>query len=241
MDLQDKVALVTGTSRGIGYYAAKALAQSGAHVIAVARTVGGLEELDDEIQVAGGTATLVPLDLLDMEAIDRLGGYINERWGKLDILFANAGMLGGLSPIDHFEPDTFEKVYALNVTSTWRLLRSMTPNLRLSDSARVVVSCNQQSAEACKPFWGCYASSQAALISLTKTFAAENAKWAMRINLLDPGPVRTNLRAQAMPGEDKELLSHPSEISPSLLKLIDQNLQVSGKVYSHGEQAFIKD
>src|SRR4051794_14520729 len=125
INLSGKIALVTGASRGIGYFTALELAKAGAHVVACARTVGGLEELDDAIQKAGGSATLVPFDLADMGAIDGLGGAIFERWGKLDILVANAGILGTISPIGHVEAKTFEKVMTINVTATWRLIRSV--------------------------------------------------------------------------------------------------------------------
>ena len=225
-----KIALVTGASRGIGYHCALTLAREGAHVIAVGRTVGGLEELDDEIQAIGGTATLVPLDLLDFEAIDRLGGSIHQRWGKLDILIANAGMLGGLSPVEHFEPKIFEKVLSLNVTANWRLMGSMSQLLRTSKAARIVFM-TANAATMCKPFWGPYSTSQAALQALVKTWAHENRKTGMRINLLDPGPMRTALRAEAMPGEDTEKIAHPSEIAESLMHLTRAGLEETGKIY----------
>ena len=162
-DFSGRIALVTGASRGIGYFAAKHLAAAGAHVIAVARTVGGLEELDDEIKAAGGPkATLVPLDLADMPGIDRLGGAINERWGKLDILVANAGVLGTISPIGHVEAKTFEKVMTINVTSTWRLIRSVDPLLRQSDAGRAIVV-TSNAAHSARAFWGPYAASKAAV------------------------------------------------------------------------------
>lgn len=236
-ELSGKVALVTGASRGIGYHCALALAGAGAHVISVARTVGGLEELDDEIQSMGGSATLVPLDLLDHDAIDRLGASIHERWGKLDILVANAGMLGGLSPLEHIEPKTFEKVLSLNVTTNWRLLCSMSPLLRLSNAARIVFMTDGSSAD-CKPFWGTYATSQVALQALVRTWAAECAKTKMRINLLAPGPMRTALRAQAMPGEDKESLPHPSEIAESVMILTDTALEENGMMFDHQSRLF---
>ncbi len=219
MDLNGKLALVTGASRGIGYHSALALAKEGAHVICVARTVGGLEELDDEIQAAGGNATLVPLDLLDFDAIDRLGASIFERWGKLDILLGNAGMLGSLSPIEHIEPKTFEKVYALNVTANWRLMRSMSPLLREAGNGQAIFMTSEL-AQADKPFWSAYASSHAALQSLVKTWAAENGKSDLKISLLDPGPMETALRASAMPGEDRANLQHPSLIGEKLLPLL---------------------
>ncbi len=169
-DLTGRIALVTGASRGIGYFTAKQMAAAGAHVIAVARTVGGLEELDDEIKAehartGKGEATLVPLDLTDMQGIDRLGGAIHERWGKLDILVANAGVLGVIAPIGHVEAKTFEKVMAVNVTGTWRLIRSVDPLLRLSDAGRaVVVSSN--AAHTARAFWAPYAASKAAVETL---------------------------------------------------------------------------
>ncbi|MGZ2449878.1 hypothetical protein ACVIRO_002632 [Rhizobium ruizarguesonis] len=139
INLEGKIALVTGASRGIGYFTALELAKAGAHVIACARTVGGLEDLDDAIKAVGGTATLVPFDLADMNAIDALGGSIFERWGKLDILVANAGVLGVISPIGHIEAKVFEKVMTINVTATWRLIRSVDPLLARSDAGRAVI------------------------------------------------------------------------------------------------------
>ena len=234
---EGKLALVTGASRGIGYHCALSLARNGAHVIAVARTVGGLEELDDEIQALGGSATLVPLDLLDHDAIDRLGASIHERWGKLDILIANAGILGGLSPLEHIEPKTFEKVHKLNVVTNWRLLCSMSPLLRESDAARIVFM-TADAGDTCKPFWGAYSTSQAALSALARTWAAETENTAMRINLLNTGPMRTALRAEAMPGEDPDSIAHPSEISDSLNKLTDPDLQENGRIFNHETKCF---
>ena len=226
----EKIALVTGASRGIGYQCALTLAKQGIHVIALARTVGGLEELDDAIQAEGGSATLVPLDLLDYEAIDQLGGSIHQRWGKLDILVANAGMLGDLSPVEHIEPKSFDKTLNLNVTANWRLIGSVSPLLRAADNARAIFM-TADAPQNCKPFWSPYASSQAALQALVKTWAAECEKTSMRINLLDTGPMRTAMRAQAMPGEDVNSIAHPSEISESLLKLIDDGLSENGMIY----------
>jgi len=236
-NLKDKIALVTGASRGIGYHSALALAREGAHVMALARTIGGLEELDDEIQKLGGSTTLVPLDLMDFEAIDRLGASIHERWGKLDILVANAGMLGGLSPIEHFEPKTFEKVMGLNVTANWRLACSVSPLLRASIAGRAIFMTGSETAKN-KPFWGPYAMSQAALNAMVMAWAAETSKTPLRINLLDPGPMRTALRAEAMPGEDKEALAHPSEIGPALLKLVANDLAETGKTYQRTTSLF---
>ncbi len=234
---ESRLALVTGASRGIGYYSALALARAGVHVIAVARTVGGLEELDDEIQAAGGSATLVPLDLLDFEAVDRLGASIHERWGKLDILVGNAGILGGLSPLEHIDPKTFDKVMNLNVTANWRLLRSVSPLLREAENARIIFMTSDIN-HLHKPFWGAYSASQAALQTITRIWAAECEKTPMCINLLDTGPMRTALRAEAMPGEDADSIAHPSEIADSVLLLTAENLAENGRTYSREQKKF---
>jgi NAD(P)-dependent dehydrogenase (short-subunit alcohol dehydrogenase family) len=235
--LEGKIALVTGASRGIGYHCALTLAKEGAHVIAIARTVGGLEELDDEIQANGGSTTLVPLDLTDFDAIDRLGASIHERWGKLDILVSNAGTLGDLTPVEHLEPKAFDKVMNLNVTANYRLIRSVSQLLRTSDNGRAVFM-TADAADACKPFWSCYTASQTALRSMVQTWAAECQKTAMRINLLDTGPMRTAMRAQAMPGEDPETISHPSEIAQSILYLTSQKLEENGQIYDRLKASF---
>jgi len=238
-DLSGRLAVVTGASRGIGYFAAKHLAAAGAHVIAVARTVGGLEELDDEIKAAGGSATLVPLDLTDMAGIDRLGGAIHERWGKLDILIANAAILGVISPIGHVEAKTFEKVMAVNVTATWRMIRSVDPLLRLSDAGRaVVVSSN--SAHSARAFWAPYAASKAAVEALARSWADETKNMALRVNIFDPGRTRTAMRAQAVPGENPETLPHPSEISAHLLKLVDPVLTETGLIYQAQQSRLVR-
>jgi NAD(P)-dependent dehydrogenase (short-subunit alcohol dehydrogenase family) len=176
-DLTGRIALVTGASRGIGYFIAKHMAAAGSHVIAVARTVGGLEELDDEIKAGNsatgkGSATLVPLDLTDMTGIDRLGGSINERWGKLDIMVANAGVLGTISPIGHVEAKTFDKVMNINVTSTWRLIRSLDPLLRASDAGRAILM-SSGAAHSARAFWGPYAASKAAVEALGRSWATK--------------------------------------------------------------------
>lgn len=237
--LDGKIALVTGASRGIGYHCALTLAKQGAHIIAVARTVGGLEELDDEIQEAGSSATLVPFDLTDFDAIDRLGASIHERWGKLDILIANAGALGDLSPLEHIETKSFDKVINLNVTANWRLIRSTSQLLRSADNARAVFM-TANAPDKCKPFWAPYTVSQSALQALVKTWSAECEKSSLRINMLNTGPMRTAMRAQAMPGEDPALIAHPSEISASLLKLVAEDLTQNGQIYDREENAFRK-
>ncbi len=237
--LEGKIALVTGASRGIGYHCALTLAKQGAHIIAIARTVGGLEELDDEIQEAGSSATLVPFDLTDFDAIDRLGASIHERWGKLDILIANAGKLGDLSPLEHIETKSFDKVMNLNVIANWRLIRSTSQLLRSADNARVVFM-TANAPDKCKPFWGPYTASQSALQALVKTWSAECEKSSLRINMLNTGPMRTAMRAQAMPGEEPASIAHPSEISESLLKLVAEDLTQNGQIFDREENAFRK-
>jgi NAD(P)-dependent dehydrogenase (short-subunit alcohol dehydrogenase family) len=238
VDLKGRVALVTGASRGIGYFTALELAKAGAHVIACARTVGGLEELDDAIQKAGGSATLVPFDLTDMNAIDGLGQAIFERWGKLDILVANAGMLGIISPVGHIEAKVFEKVMTVNVTATWRLIRSVEPLLLKSDAGRALIL-SSSAAHKCKPFWGVYSASKAAVEALARTWAAEQQRTALRVICVDPGATRTAMRAQAVPGEDKDALPHPSTVAEALLPLASADMQETGRIFQVRENRFV--
>ncbi|HHZ10147.1 MAG TPA: SDR family NAD(P)-dependent oxidoreductase [Rhizobiales bacterium] len=230
LDLSGRIALVTGASRGIGYFLAKELAAAGAHVVAVARTVGGLEELDDEIKAAGGQATLVPLDLADMAGIDRLGGAIHERWGKLDVLVANAAILGVIAPIGHVEAKVFDKVMTVNVTATWRMIRSVDPLLRLSDAGRAIVM-SSGSAHSARAFWAPYAASKAAVEALARSWADETRNFPLRVNCADPGATRTAMRAQAVPGEDPMTLPHPSEIAARIVRLADPALKQTGMIY----------
>src|SRR5690606_21395234 len=234
-DLTGRIAVVTGASRGIGYFIAKHMAAAGAHVIAVARTVGGLEELDDEIKAerartGKGEATLVPLDLADMEGIDRLGGAIYERWGKLDILVANAGVLGTISPIGHVEAKTFEKVMTINVTSTWRLIRSVDPLLRASEAGRAIIL-SSNAAHSARAFWAPYSASKAAVETLMRSWAAETQNYPLRVNAADPGATRTAMRAQAMPGEDPATLPHPSDIAARIVPMASPTLTRTGQIY----------
>lgn len=237
-DLSGRIALVTGASRGIGYQIAKQMAAAGAHVIAVARTVGGLEDLDDEIKAAGGQATLVPLDLTDMEGIDRLGGAINDRWGKLDILVANAGVLGVISPIGHVEAKVFEKVMAVNVTSTWRLIRSVDPLLRKSDAGRAILL-SSGVAHSARAFWAPYAASKAAVETMARSWADETRSTPLRINSVNPGATRTAMRAQAVPGENPETLPTPSEVAAKILPLASPTLHETGMLFHVREERFV--
>jgi NAD(P)-dependent dehydrogenase (short-subunit alcohol dehydrogenase family) len=226
--LEGRIALVTGASRGIGRAAAIALAGAGAHVICVARTVGGLEETDDQVQKAGGTATLVPMNLRDFDAIDRLGASIYERWGKLDAVCANAGVLGMLTPLAHLEPKTFTEVMEVNVTANWRLIRSLDPLLRLSDAGRVLFV-TSTAARRHTAFWGAYAVSKAALETMALTYAEEcGTTTQIRVNLLNPGAMRTAMRKKAMPGEDPETLLKPEALAPKLVEMLSPSFTETG-------------
>ncbi len=237
--LAGRIALVTGASRGIGYATALALAKAGAHVVAVARTVGGLEELDDAIRGLGGAATLVPLDLKDYAGIDRLALALNARFKRLDVLVGNAGILGPLSPLGHVEAAAWEEVMAVNVTANWRLIRAMDPLLRRSDAGRVVFLTSGVAALALA-YWGPYAASKAALEVLARTYAAETATTSVRVNVFAPGPIRTRMRAQAMPGEDPTTLETPDKVAEKIVELCLPSLQESGKLYDYRQGRFLE-
>lgn len=228
--LQDRLAVITGASRGIGRAVSMALAREGAHVIALARTSGALEELDDDIRAEGGSATLVPVDLTDHDALDRLGASLFERWGRLDILIGNAGLLGQLSPLGHVEPKVWDDVMSVNVTANWRLIRSLDPLLQRSDAGRAIFV-TSGAAVSCRAFWGVYSVSKAALDALVKTYAAEVENGTVRANLFNPGPVRTAMRAQAVPGEDPQTLPDPAEVAEAFIPLSEPALKENGMVY----------
>ena len=228
--LDGRVAVVTGASRGIGRAAALALAEAGAHVIAVARTQGALEELDDAIRLREASATLVPLDLTDYDGIDRLGAAINERWRRLDIVVGNAGILGNLMPVGHVTPKVWDQVMAINVTANWRLIRSLDPLLQMSDAGRAVFV-SSGAASKCRAYWGPYSVSKAALEALVRTYAAETANTRIRAMLLNPGPLRTSMRAAAMPGEDPETLKTPEDLAPHIVRLASPASEDTGKLY----------
>jgi len=222
--LAGRIALVTGASRGIGRAAALALAAAGAHIIAVARTQGALEELDDVIRAeTGEKATLVPLDLANGDGIDQLGLAIHQRHGKLDVLVHAAAVLGGLSPVAHMDPPRFEQVVALNLTATYRLIRSMEPLLRQSDAGRAIFLTTGVAARP-SAFWGAYAASKAGLEALVRCWADEIESTPVRAVLLDPAVMRTRMRAEAFPGEDPETLPDPNEIGPMVVELAQAEL-----------------
>ena len=231
--LDGRLALVTGASRGIGRAVALDLARAGAHVVALARTQGGLEELDDEVRGIGGQATLVPCDVQDYDALDRLGAAVHERWGKLDILVANAGILGPLTPLGHVDPKQWDVVMGVNVTANYRLLRSFDALLRASEAGRVVfVSSGAAHRAELRPYWGPYAISKAALDALARTYAAETATTSqVKVMSVNPGPLRTRMRAAAMPGEDPETLKAPEDLSPRIVELCSPVWTETGKLY----------
>lgn len=230
--LAGRYALITGASRGIGAAVAKRFAQEGAHVILTARTVGGLEEVDDAIKQATGTnATLVPLDLRKFDQIDALGAAIYERFGRLDIVVGNAGTLETLGPIAQFDPKLWTRILDTNVTANFRLIRSLDRLLRTSDAGRAIFV-TSAAARAPYPYWGPYAVSKAALEMMVKTYAMEIAASNLRVNLLDPGVVRTKLRVQAFPGENPETLRAPEDITDRFVDLAEPACTLHGETVS---------
>jgi len=233
--LAGRVALVTGASRGIGAAVARLFAGEGAHIVAVARTVGGLEELDDAIRAAGGTATLVPQDLQEFDAIDRLGAALHERYGRLDILVGNAGVLGGLTPVSHIEPKAWDEALAINLTANYRLIRSLEPLLRQSDAGRAIFV--STGATRCpRPYWATYGTTKIALEYLVLTWAAEVARTNIKVNLVNPGATRTAMRAAAMPGEDPQSLPAPDDIAPAFLDLATPGCTRHGEIVNAQQQ-----
>lgn len=222
--LAGKIAVVTGASRGIGRAAALDLAKAGAQVIAVARTQGGLEELDDEILAATGhRATLVPLDIADGDGLDQLGLALHQRYGRLDILVHAAAILGSITPVSHIEPKHFDRVIAVNLIGSYRLVRSFEPLLKASAGAKAIFLSTGRVAHP-KAFWGPYGITKAGMDHMVRTWADEMEHTAIRAVLLDPGAMRTAMRAEAMPGEDPLSLPDPSEIGPMIVELAQSEL-----------------
>ena len=227
-DFSGRVALVTGASRGLGYAVARALALAGAHVLLVGRTQGALEALYDDIRANGGDATGVPMDMTDGDALDRLGAAVAERWGRLDLLIGNAGELGPITPVSHIAPDAFEKTLAVNVTANARLIRAMEPLLLQAEAPRAVFV-TSGAAHKARPF-GELMQPQSALDAMVRTWAHEHENDALRVNLLSPGPVRTAMRAQAMPGEDPDTLPAPADVAPLFLELLSPQEKRTGEI-----------
>src|SRR5712664_1511161 len=232
LPLASRIALVTGASRGIGYATARALAKAGAHVVAVARTQGGLEELDDEIRKGGGAATLVPLNLTDFDGIARLGAALHERHGKLDILVGNAGVAGPSSPLGHIELKPWNDVMAINVSANFQLIRCMEPLLKKSDAGRAVFVTSGAASKA-SAYLGPYAASKAALETLVRVWARETAATAVRANLFDPGPIRTRMRATVFPGEDPLTLDTPEQAAGFIVPMCAPGWTETGKFYDY--------
>ena len=237
--LANRIALVTGASRGIGHAAALALAAAGAHVVAVARTQGALEALDDEIRsLTGQSATLVPMDIAEDGAFDQLGGAIHQRFGRLDTLVHAAAILGPLTPVAHLDPPQWDRVVSVNLTATYRLIRSVEPLLRASDCPRAIFLTSGRAIRP-KAFWSAYGATKAALDNLVRTWADELEQTNIRAVLLDPSQMRTRMRAEAMPGEDPTTLPDPSEIGPLIVELaqVDLGLPKASVVFSEWKMA----
>lgn len=239
IQFQGQVALVTGASRGIGAELALQLAEAGAHVVAVARTVGALEELDDRIIAAGGTATLVPLDIKDMDGIARLALALHERYGRLDVMVGNAGVLGPLSPLGHVEPKDFDNLFAVNVTANWQLIRTMDPLLRAAPAGRAVFVTSALSWLG-RAYTGTYAATKAALNALVQSYAAETATTNVKVNAFNPGPTRTKMYAAGWPGIDPATLPPPEDVAKAMAPLCLATCNESGKVYDFRAGKFLE-
>jgi NAD(P)-dependent dehydrogenase (short-subunit alcohol dehydrogenase family) len=238
LPLANRIALVTGASRGIGYATARALAKAGAHIVAVARTQGGLEELDDDIRKDGGSATLVPLNLTDLDGIARLGAALHERLGKLDILVGNAGVTGPSSPLGHIDMKPWNDVLAVNVSANFQLIRCMEPLLRKSDAGRAVFI-TSGAANKASAYLGPYAASKAALETLARVWANETASTSLRVNLFNPGPTRTRMRASIFPGEDPLTLDTPEQVAEFILPMCQPSWSETGKFYDYPTRALV--
>ncbi len=228
--LKDRIALITGASRGIGRAVALAFAREGAHVLLIARSQAALEEVDDAIKEAGaGKASLIPLNLTDGKRVDALGPTLYERFGRLDIFVGNAAILGRLSPLTHIPSEHWERVMATNVTANWRLIRTLDPLLRRSDAGRVIFVTSSV-ARSAKAYWAPYSVSKAALETLARTYANETADSAIKVNLVDPGPTATRMRAEAYPGEDQASLPAPEQVAEIFVALALPSCTRTGEI-----------
>lgn len=225
----DRIALVTGASRGLGRAIALGLAREGAHVVIAARSSGALEDLDDEIRAAGGHATILKLDLRAGDKIDQLGPLLFQRWGKLDILVAAGGILGPLAPLAHVSADAWDGVLAVNLTANWRLIRTLDPLLKRATEARALFVTAAEAAGDLA-YWGPYAVSKAGLETLARSYAQELVNTAVRVNVLDPGPMRTGLRSKAFPGEDASKLVMPEKVATFALPFLLPAMVDNGRV-----------
>ncbi|WP_413205587.1 SDR family NAD(P)-dependent oxidoreductase [Rhodospirillum sp. A1_3_36] len=233
--LQDRICFITGASRGIGRAVAKLFAAEGAHVIAMARTKGALEELDDEIQADGGLPpTLIAEDLNNFDALDQIGAALFDRFGKLDVLVANGGLLGSLTPISHIKPTEWDQVIATNLTANYRLIRSFEPLLRQSDAGRAIFVTSGAS-DGRRPYWATYGITKGALEVMVKTWSQEILKTNIKANLINPGKTATGMRARAYPGENPETLLKPEDIAPTFLELAVAECTRHGEVVNAQE------
>jgi NAD(P)-dependent dehydrogenase (short-subunit alcohol dehydrogenase family) len=229
--LAGKIALITGASRGIGAAVAERFAREGAHLVLAARTVGGLEETDDRVRTAGGSATLVPLDLRDFVKIDELGAALYQRYGRLDILVGNAAEFGVFSPLGHIDPGVWSEVVELNLTANWRLIRAMDPLLRVAPTGRAIFVTSSLARDAL-PYYGAYAVSKAGLETMVRIYAGEIARTNVRANLIDPGIARTRLRARIFPGENPETVPPPEGVVDAFLELARPECSGNGEIVS---------
>ncbi|WP_455477434.1 SDR family NAD(P)-dependent oxidoreductase [Bartonella sp. B41] len=237
-NLFGRVALITGASRGIGYHLALELATRGAHIIAIARTVSGLTNLENKIQEKGASVTTISLDLHHMEDIDALGIFIAERWKKLDIMVANAGILGTLAPIAQIANTVFEDVFQINLMSQWRLIKAVEPLLRQSDAGRAILM-SSSVAHLARASWAPYAASKAALEIIARCWAKELEKTSIKINCVNPGATRTAMRTQAMPDEDSQTLPSPQEIAAKIAYLSSPYLKETGRLFDVRKNKFM--
>ncbi|MBT4203039.1 MAG: SDR family NAD(P)-dependent oxidoreductase [Rhodobiaceae bacterium] len=233
-NLKGKIALITGATHGIGRSVALTMAKAGAEVIAIGRTQSALEELDDDIKKIGNKATLVPLDLTQSDLIEQLANILDDRYKKLDILICNAGILGSLTPINHIDQKEWNKVISTNVTANITLLKSFDSLLKMSESAQVLFL-TSNIVELKKPFWGIYAASKAALEQIAFSYAAEVQQTNISVNLIDPGTIATSLRAKAMPGEDKNLLTQPEDLSDFFIEILNNNKNLHSQIFRFNE------
>ena len=237
--LAGSIALVTGASRGIGRATALVLARAGAHIVAVARTVGALEEIDDAARAAGSSATLAPLDMRDFAGIYGLAAALNERYQRLDVMIGNAGVVGQRSPLDHIEPQNWDEVMAVNVTANWHLIRAMDALLKRSAAGRAIFITSGAATHA-RAYSGAYSVSKAALDALARVYAAETESTAVKVNLFNPGPTRTRMRARVMPGEDPMTLPTPEAVAEKILPLCLPSCAEAGKLYDFPAGKFLQ-
>jgi NAD(P)-dependent dehydrogenase (short-subunit alcohol dehydrogenase family) len=235
-DLSGKLVLVTGATRGIGRAVAVAAASAGAELIITGRTVGALEEVDDEIKAGGGHATIVEMDMKDTAAMPRLAAAIAERWGRLDGLVANAAILTALTPVGHVTPEDWETNIAVNLTGQWHMIRAFDPLLRAAPAGRAILV-TSGAAVGSRPFWGPYAATKAGLEALGRSWAGESEQTSLRINMMNPGGTATTMRASAFPGEDPASLPQPADIAPAFLALLAEDCPWHGDVVNAREIA----